>query len=82
MGSKPLLAGHEDLLRELTTARGHITLAEIQATLAERGIEAGCLTETAALPRTWKLRSYWSQRSCMPLPLSYCYAGWHVDKLI
>ena len=41
---KLLLAGHEDLLRELTTAKGHITLAEIQAKLAERGIEAGCLT--------------------------------------
>ena len=41
---KPLLAGHEDLLRELVAAKGHVTLAEIQAKLAERGIEAGCLT--------------------------------------
>lgn len=41
---KPLLAGHEELLRELVTAKGTITLAEIQARLAERGIEAGCLT--------------------------------------
>lgn len=30
---KPLLAGHEDLLRELTATRGNITLAEIQVTL-------------------------------------------------
>ena len=30
---KPLLAGHEDLLRELTATKGHITLAEIQASL-------------------------------------------------
>ena len=41
---KPLLAGHEDLLRELTATKGHITLAEIQAALMARGIEAGCLT--------------------------------------
>lgn len=40
----PLLAGHEELLRELVAAKGHITLAEIKARLAERGIEAGCLT--------------------------------------
>ena len=41
---KPVLAGHEELLRELTTAKPNITLAEIQAKLAARGIEAGCLT--------------------------------------
>src|SRR4051812_11999283 len=39
---KPLLAGHEDLLRELVQTRGNITLAEIKAKLAERGIETGC----------------------------------------
>ncbi len=41
---KPLLAGHEDLLRELVAIKGTITLAEIKVRLAERGIEAGCLT--------------------------------------
>lgn len=41
---KPLLAGHEELLRELTVAKPNITLAEIQANLVARGIEAGCLT--------------------------------------
>ena len=41
---KPLLAGHEELLRELTVSKPGITLAEIQAKLAVRGIEAGCLT--------------------------------------
>jgi putative transposase len=41
---KPLLADHEDLLRELTTAKPGITLAEIQAELARRGIRAGSLT--------------------------------------
>jgi transposase len=41
---KPLLAGREALLRELTTAKPSITLAEIQAKLTARGIEAGCLT--------------------------------------
>ena len=41
---KPLLAGHEDLLRELTQTRKGITLAEIRAALVERGIEPGSLT--------------------------------------
>ncbi len=41
---KLLLAGREDLLRKLVAAKGHITLAAIKAKLAERGIEAGCLT--------------------------------------
>ena len=31
-------------MRELTATKGNITLAEIQAALAARGIEAGCLT--------------------------------------
>ena len=41
---KPLLAGHEDLLRQLMAGKGNITLAEVQVALAARGIEAGCLT--------------------------------------
>ena len=41
---EPLLAGHEELLRELTTSKPGITLAEIQAALAARCIVAGCLT--------------------------------------
>ena len=41
---KPLLAGHEELLRELTVSKPNITLVEIKAALARRGIEAGCLT--------------------------------------
>lgn len=41
---KPLLAGHEDLLRELTTTQKGITLAEIRAALIERGIEPGSVT--------------------------------------
>ena len=41
---KPLLAGHEAVLRELTAIKGNSTLAEIQAALMARGIEAGCLT--------------------------------------
>jgi putative transposase len=35
---KPLLAGHEDLLRELVATRKGITLAEIRDALIERGI--------------------------------------------
>lgn len=38
---KPLLTGHEDLLRETTTAQKGITLAEIRDALIARGIEAG-----------------------------------------
>lgn len=41
---KPLLAGHEDLLRELTSRRKGITLAEMRTALIERGIEPGSLT--------------------------------------
>ncbi len=41
---QPLLAGHEGVLRELTTSKLGITLSEIQAALAERGIQAGSLT--------------------------------------
>lgn len=41
---KPLLAGHEELLRELTTARKGITLAEIRDEFVARGIEPGSLT--------------------------------------
>lgn len=41
---KPLLAGQEELLRELTTTRKGITLAEIRDALIERGIAPGSLT--------------------------------------
>jgi transposase len=41
---KPLLAGQEGLLRELTTSRKGITLAEIRAELIERGLKAVSLT--------------------------------------
>ena len=41
---KPLLAGHEAVLRELTATKPGITLAELQRRLGERGIEAGSLT--------------------------------------
>ena len=41
---KPLLAGHEELLRQLMAAKGAMTLAEVRTALAARGIKAGCLT--------------------------------------
>lgn len=41
---KPMLSGHEDLLRELTATRKGITLAEIREELVARGIEPGSLT--------------------------------------
>ena len=40
---RPLLAGHEDLLRQLTAAKPGITLAELRAALAGRGIVVGSL---------------------------------------
>ena len=40
---KPLLTGHEDLLRDLTSKRKGITLAEIRAELIALGIEPGSL---------------------------------------
>ncbi|MBV8523562.1 MAG: transposase [Acetobacteraceae bacterium] len=41
---KPMLAGHEDLLRELVASRKGITLSEIRDALIERGIRPGSLT--------------------------------------
>ena len=41
---KPLLAGQEAFLRELTARRKGITLAEIRAALAGRGVAAVSLT--------------------------------------
>lgn len=53
---KPVLAGHETLLRRLTSATPGITLAEIQAALAERGIEPVSLTTIWSTLRRLKLR--------------------------
>ena len=53
---KPLLAGHEDLLRGLTAAKPGITLAEIQTALTERGIRAGSLATIWAALRRLGLR--------------------------
>jgi transposase len=51
---KPLLAGHEALLRELTATHKGITLAEIRDALIERGIQPGLLTTI-----WWTLRRTW-----------------------
>lgn len=40
---RPLLADHDDLLRELTATRKGITLRELREELVARGIEPGCL---------------------------------------
>src|SRR3712207_7951456 len=53
---KPLLAGHEDLLRNLTAAKPGITLAELRAALAERGIVVGSLTTIWSTLRRLGLR--------------------------
>jgi transposase len=41
---KPLLDGHEALLRELTSGKRGITLAELRDALRQRGIEVGALS--------------------------------------
>ena len=41
---RPLLADHEELLRELTISRKGITLAEIRDELSTRGIKPGSLS--------------------------------------
>ena len=53
---RPLLAGHEGVLRELTAASKGITLAELRAALAERGIEVGSLTTLWSTLRRLGLR--------------------------
>ena len=41
---RPLLAGHDDLLRTLIQSKPGMTLAELKARLTDRGIEAGDLS--------------------------------------
>ena len=41
---RPLLAGHDDLLRSLMQSKPGMTLAELKVCLAERGIVAGDLS--------------------------------------
>ena len=53
---KPLLAGQEEWLRELTTSRKGITLAEIREAFLERGIEPGSLTTIWSTLRRFGLR--------------------------
>ena len=53
---RPLLAGHEELLRELTAAKPGITLAELRTALAERGIAVGSLTTVWSTLRRLGLR--------------------------
>lgn len=53
---KPLLMGHEDVLRDLTETRKGITLAEIREALIERGIEPGSLTTIWSTLRRLGLR--------------------------
>jgi transposase len=52
----PLLAGQEGVLRELTAASKGITLVELRAALAERGIKAGSLTTLWSTLRRLGLR--------------------------
>ena len=48
---KPLLAGHDALLRGLTAAKPGITLAAIRDALMARGIEPGSLTTIRSMLR-------------------------------
>jgi transposase len=53
---RPLLAGHEELLRQLTTAKPGLTLAELRAALAGHGIAVGALTTIWTTRRRLGLR--------------------------
>jgi transposase len=53
---RPLLEGHAELLRQLTAAKPGITLAELRAALAERGIVVGSLTTIWTTLRRLDLR--------------------------
>src|SRR5688572_6651051 len=53
---RPLLAGHEELLRQLTAARPSITLTELRAALAEHGVVVGSLTTVWTTLRRLGLR--------------------------
>ncbi len=46
---RPLLEPHADVLREIVAARAGITLREVQAALAARGIEVKALSTIAAM---------------------------------
>jgi len=62
---RPLLAGHEGLLRELTSAKPGITLAEIRDALDERGVGPASLTTVWATLRRLGL-SHKKSRSGRP----------------
>src|ERR671932_263792 len=53
---KPLLDGHDGVLRELTTRKPGITLAELQAALLEQGLQPGSLTTIWSTLRRLGLR--------------------------
>jgi putative transposase len=53
---KPLLAGHEDLLRELMAAKTGITLVEVQDALIQRGVGRVSLTTIWSTLRRLDLR--------------------------
>ena len=69
---RPLLDGHEALLRELTTAKPGITLSEIQAALTQRGIAAGSLTTIWSTLRRLGL----SHKKRMARPVCKGEVGW------
>ena len=45
---RPLLAGHEAVLQDFTAAKPGITLAEIKAALAERGMTVATFRRSGA----------------------------------
>ena len=53
---RPLLAGHEELRRQLTAAKPGLTLAELQAALAQHGIVVGSLRTIGTTLRRLDLR--------------------------
>ena len=53
---KPLLAGHEDLLHELTAAKPGITLVEVRDALIQRGVGRVSVTTIWSTLRRLDLR--------------------------
>ncbi|MFC7694233.1 transposase [Paeniroseomonas aquatica] len=70
---KPLLAGHEALLHELTMAKPGITLAEVQAELTGRGIQAGSLATIWSTLRRLGLR----HKNVWPAPSASGFTTWY-----
>ena len=87
---KPLLAGQEEFLRELTAGRKGITLAEIRAALIERGVAAVSLMTVWTMLKRLDLSHKkvaeggraGSTRCCRAPPTLACLAAHHGSRAL